>query len=238
MKKDFKDGFISSIPIVLAYFFVSIGVGVYAYNNGITPFQATLMSFTNLTSAGEISAVKIFGESGGYFELFFAQLVINARYALMAISLSQKCFEPNFGTKKRMLTAYGITDEIFAVMINRKEKITSAFVTPLIIAPLISWSLGTYIGSVFSSLIPHKFISPFSILIYAMLISIIAPESKKSKPVALTVIIAAIFSSIIYYFAKFITSGYSIIIASILSATICAILFPTENKCQHEGSTK
>lgn len=229
-KSDFKDGIISSIPIMLGYFFVSVGVGIYANKNTITPLQAALMSFTNLTSAGEISAIKIFGEKGGYIELLLSQIVINARYALMGISLSQKDFAKGFGAKSRAITSYGITDEIFAVIINKKTQISLAFTIPLIAGPVLSWTAGTLIGNIFASSLPENFISPLSILIYAMLISIIAPESKKNKPVMFACLFAALLSTTIFFFAKFITSGYSIIISSIIASSLCAILFPKELK--------
>ena len=226
MKNEFKDGIISSIPIVLGYFFVSIGVGVYANNSSISALEAFVMSITNLTSAGEINAITIFGQNGTYFELFLSQILINSRYALMGISLSQKNFEKNFKTKSRLFLSFGITDEIFAVLINKKDNIGLKFSLPLVILPIIAWGTGTYIGAKLGSIIPNDISQCLNILIYAMLIAIIVPEGKKNKCILFTILCAVFFNVVFYYCFKRVSIGYSIIISSVISAVISAIIFP------------
>ena len=46
--KGMKEG----IPVGLGYFVVSITIGIAAKQANLTPAQATVMSLTNLTSAG------------------------------------------------------------------------------------------------------------------------------------------------------------------------------------------
>ena len=231
MKKqgtDYSRGFVAGIPIILGYFFVAIGVGVYAVQNGMTPFQAALMSLTNLTSAGEISAISVFGENGGYIQLVIAQVVINIRYALMAISLSQKRFSPDFGIRQRLLSAYGITDEIFAVLINEKREITGKFTVFLIVGPIVGWTAGTITGALAGEAVSPDVSSAMSVLIYAMLISIVVPEAKKSRPVLSVVLAAAGISSFLHFCVRTISSGYAVVISSVLSAVLIAWLFPVD----------
>ena len=49
LKKGIKDG----LPIALGYFAVSFSFGIMAGTSGIGPWQAALMSLTNLTSMGK-----------------------------------------------------------------------------------------------------------------------------------------------------------------------------------------
>lgn len=228
LRTDYLRGFVAGIPIILGYFFVAIGVGVYAVQNGMTPFQAALMSLTNLTSAGEISAVSVFGENGGYVQLVIAQVVINIRYALMAISLSQKRFSHDFRMKQRLLSAYGITDEIFAVLINEKKEITGRFTVFLIVGPIVGWTAGTLVGALAGEAVSPDVSAAMSVLIYAMLISIIVPEAKKSRPVLLTVLLAAAISSILHFCIRDVRSGYAVVISSVLSAVLIALIFPVD----------
>ena len=53
--KGLKDG----IPIALGYFSVSIAFGLMAVQCGLTWFEALLISFTHLTSAGQFAAVTV-----------------------------------------------------------------------------------------------------------------------------------------------------------------------------------
>ena len=84
--KGIKDG----LPICLGYLSVSFAFGIFSVSNGLSVIQALLISMTNVTSAGQLAAVPIMLSGGSLIELFVSQLVINLRYALMSVSLSQK----------------------------------------------------------------------------------------------------------------------------------------------------
>ena len=111
-----KDG----SPIGLGYFAVSFSFGIAGSKIFSWPL-VTLISMTNLTSAGQFAGLQIMADAAGTFiEMALATFFINLRYSLMAISLSQKV-SPEFGTVKRLLLATGITDEIFAVAMSQKK---------------------------------------------------------------------------------------------------------------------
>ena len=109
----FFKGVRHGVPIFLGYLSVSFGFGILAVKSGISAFFATLISLTNLTSAGQAAGVLIIASGGTLIEMILTQAVINIRYSLMAISLSQR-LSPDFSTGKRLVLSYGITDEIFA----------------------------------------------------------------------------------------------------------------------------
>ena len=232
---DLAKGFFAGVPIMIGYFFVAIGVGVYAGKNGMTPFQATLMSAANLTSAGEISAISVFGDGGDYLQLVVAQIVINIRYALMAISLSQKRFSMDFNRRCRFLAAYGITDEIFAVLANEKGLITPKSVVLLILGPIVGWTAGTFVGAFAGEVVSSDVSAAMSILIHAMLISIIVPEARRSKPALFCVLLAALISTTLHFCANGIRPGYAVVISSVLSAALAAWIFPVKSQSGREG---
>ena len=69
-----------------------------------------MISLLNLTSAGQFMGLDIMVAGGAYVEMALAQLVINLRYALMSISLSQKV-DSNFKTGSRLFYGFFMTDE-------------------------------------------------------------------------------------------------------------------------------
>ena len=75
LKKGLEDG----IPIALGYFSVSIAFGLMAVQCGCTWIEALLISFTNLTSAGQFAGVTVIAGMGSYIEMAVTQLVINSR---------------------------------------------------------------------------------------------------------------------------------------------------------------
>jgi len=87
---EFNKGLRDGIPIALGYFSVSIAFGLLAADSGCTALETLLISFTNLTSAGQFAGITVIASAGTYMEMALTQFVINSRYALMGISLSQK----------------------------------------------------------------------------------------------------------------------------------------------------
>lgn len=89
MKKQFLSGMRDGIPIGLGYLSVSFGFGILAVGLGLSPWEAWMISATNLTSAGQVAGVGIIAAAGSYWEMALSQLIINLRYALMGLSLSK-----------------------------------------------------------------------------------------------------------------------------------------------------
>ena len=224
---DFLYGMKKGIPIALGYFAVSFSFGVMAVT-GITPLMATIISATNLTSSGQYAGVKLMIQGASYIEIFLTILLINLRYSLMSISLSQKIENMPIGVK--LLIGFGITDEIYAVSITDSHKITAKYMFGLISLPFIGWVSGTVVGAFGSQFFNADLLSAMGIALYAMFIAIIIPDARKSKPIFLVIIIAAAISTAFYYIPgiKEIGLGFKIIIATVIAAIIGAIFFPIE----------
>ena len=103
--KEWKCGIRDGIPIALGYVSVSFTFGLMAVQAGLSWWQAVLISLLNVTSAGQFMGLDIMVAGGAYVEMALAQLVINLRYALMSISLSQKV-DSNFKTGSRLFYGF------------------------------------------------------------------------------------------------------------------------------------
>lgn len=64
MKKEFLTGLKSGIAIALGYFAVSFSFGILAVSQGLSVFEAVLISMTNVTSAGQFAGLTIIGARG------------------------------------------------------------------------------------------------------------------------------------------------------------------------------
>ena len=122
------------ISIALGYFSVSFAFGIFATEQGLSLAEALLISMTCVTSAGQLAAVPIMAAGGSLVALALSQLVINMRYALMSISLTQK-FGPDIRLLDRFWIAFCNTDEIFAVASGQKGEVSRAFMLGLILTP-------------------------------------------------------------------------------------------------------
>ncbi|MCF0105168.1 MAG: AzlC family ABC transporter permease [Holdemanella sp.] len=224
---DFKKGFMDGLPIGLGYLSVSFAFGMMAVSMGVSIFDAILISMTNLTSAGQFAGLDIMMKQNAYIEMALTQIIINLRYSLMSLSLSQK-IDPKMKTGERILISFAITDEIFAVASSQNGKVGKKYFFGLMILPIIGWTLGTALGAGATSLMPKMVQNCLSVALYGMFIAIIIPPSKKDKNIRKVIIMAAAFSCIFYFLKPYfsIGSGFVIIICTVLSAGIGAFLYP------------
>ena len=227
---EFSSGLSAGLPICLGYLSVAFVFGIFAVESGLTPPEAILVSMFNLTSAGQFAAVPIIASLGPLTELILSQAVINMRYALMSVSLSQK-FDSKINIFDRLLFAFCNTDEIFAVATSKKGTAGRSFMLGLIVLPYVGWTLGTVAGATAGNILPDQVISALGCAIYAMFIAIVLPEAKKSSPVRICVLISAILSCILYFlpFLKGLSDGMRIIIVSVAVSIICAVIAPIKD---------
>lgn len=226
-----------SVSIALGYFSVSIAFGLIAVDSGCSPVQAMMISMACLTSAGQFAGVTVMATVGSYVEMAMTQILINARYALMAISLSQKV-EPTFTTVPRLFLGSFITDEIFAVAVGQKV-LTKKYFLGLACMPYVGWASGTIIGGVAGALLPEILTTSLSVALYGMFIAVVVPQVKTSRKTGIIVLVTMVISSIIYFAPQlnFISSGFAIIISAVLASCIGAVLFPVEDS-EDEGDAK
>lgn len=227
---EFKRGFLAGIPIGLGYFAVSFAFGIRAVSDGIYWWQAVLISALNLTSAGQFAGLNIMLAGGTLVEMALSQLVINLRYALMSLALSQKA-DKSINFINRSFYSFFHTDEIFAVAVGEK-KLTKSFFNGLIITPFLGWTLGTMCGALGGEILPDILCNALGIALYGMFIAIFVPSAKNHKNVLCIVLLAVALSSCFYYIPGLnkISSGFAIIICAALAATVGAILFPVEEE--------
>ena len=232
----FKRGLKDGIPIGLGYLAVSFTFGIMAKGAGLTTLEAVVLSLTNLTSAGQFAGLGIITAGSSLLEMALAQLIINLRYLLMSLSMSQKV-EEKMTFRQRLAVSYGVTDEIFAVSMQRPRELSAWYMAGLILTPVIGWTSGTFLGGAATSLLPDTLSSALGIALYGMFIAVIVPPAKKSKPVLFTVLLAVFFSVLFHYvpFFEALSGGWGIIVITIVVSGIAAFLFPIQDEKKEEA---
>ncbi len=229
-------GIRDGLPICLGYLSVSFAFGIIATGAGLSVYEALLISMMNVTSAGQLAAVPIIAAAGSFIELALTQLVINLRYALMSISLSQK-LGSSVRLKDRFIISFVNTDEVFAVASGKETLVGRKYLYGLIITPYIGWSLGTLLGAIAGNILPEILISALGIAIYAMFTAIVIPFAKKGLMPLLCVCTAALISVSLYYIPVFalIPSGFKIIITAVSTGLIFATVAPIDDEEESEN---
>lgn len=213
-----KDG----IPIALGYVSVSFTFGMMAVSYGMDLWFAVLISLMNLTSAGQFSGLTLMVEQASLMELALSQLIINLRYALMSLSLTQKIAKTS--ALHRGCMAFAVTDEIFAMASTCKHKVGKKYFYGLMTLPIIGWTSGTFLGGAAYSLLPGSVQNALTIAIYGMFLAIILPPAREERSVLAVVVIGALCSIGLHLLQ--VSSGFSVIICAFAAAGLGAVLFP------------
>ena len=226
-KNNYRAGLKTGLPVGIGYFSVSFGFGAMAAAQGIRALDAALISVTNLTSAGQFAGLTLILASAGLWEMVLTQLVINSRYALMSLALSQRMGK-EIGILQRMLIAYINTDEIFALAMAEKNPLTTSFMMGLGTLPMIGWTFGTLFGALAGSVLPVSIRTALGVMLYGMFVAIVIPPARKEQPVFYTMMLALVFSCLFTWLPglKHVSAGISIVICTVAAAAICAWRFP------------
>ena len=230
-KREFVRGLGDGLPIGLGYIPVAFTFGFLAVSGGLPVWVACLISFSNLTSAGQFAGMNLIFAGAGYFEVALTTFVINLRYMLMSLSLTQR-IEKSMGTLKRMLVGFAVTDEIFVVASLNQGPLRAAYLFGLMALPIGGWNLGTFLGAAISDFLPLALQNAMGIALYGMFIALIVPASRDSFNVLVIVLIAVAVNCVLTYVPvfSFISSGFRIIAATVAGAGIGAFLFPKEDE--------
>lgn len=224
---EFMCGCKKGMPIALGYFPVAFSFGVLVASSGLPLGLATLISLTNLTSSGQFAGISLMLTNASYLEMAFTLLMINARYFLMSLSLSQK-IDAKMNTVQRMIISFGITDEIFGLASLQPGCLTFRFMFGFILVPIIGWTSGALFGESLTHILPKVLTSAMGIALYGMFLAIIVPAASQSRKVLEVIFISAIASVLFFYLPVFkgVSSGCQLILATLLGAVYGAYRYP------------
>lgn len=225
----FAAGFRCGAPIMLGYAPVAFAFAVGAVGDGLPWWLVVLISLTNFTSAGQKAGADLIIGGAPLYEIGSAVFVINIRYILMSLSLTQRLLKMPLA--KKLLLANGVTDEIYFLSM-KQDNLSGWFFTGLSVGPYIGWVGGTLFGALAGAALPASLSSALGIALFAMFIAIIIPEIKKSRPVLVVCLIAVALSTLLYYvpYLNAIPSGWALILAAVIAAAIGAWLFPIKDE--------
>lgn len=232
--REWSAGFRYGAPVMLGYAPVSFAFAVAAVGNGLPWPVVVLISLSNFTSAGQQAGAGLLVAGAPLAEIGVTVLVINIRYMLMSLSLSQKMLK--IPLAKRLLLANGVTDEIFFLGMQKPE-LSGWFFTGLASGPYMGWALGTLAGALAGTMLPASLSSALGIALYAMFIAIVVPEIRKEHP-TLWVVLAAVGLSCAFRYLPLLNrvpSGWALILSAVTASLLGAWLFPVDTAGKEGG---
>lgn len=235
----FVRGMRDGIPICLGYFAVSFALGIAGRGVGMNAVQAFVMSLTMVASAGQFAAITLIGAGAGIIEMITTTVVVNLRYLLMSCSLTQK-LSPETKLLHRLALSYCMTDEIFGLSISVDGFLRPVYTYGITVISVSGWCLGTVLGVIAGNILPALVTNALGVAMYGMFLAIIIPPAKENHflgaLVAVSMAASGLFSVLPYL--KAISSGFRVIILTILIAGIAAVIHPMEESGDNPGQTE
>lgn len=235
----FVRGMRDGIPICLGYFAVSFALGIAGRGVGMNAVQAFVMSLTMVASAGQFAAITLIGAGAGIIEMITTTVVVNLRYLLMSCSLTQK-LSPETKLLHRLALSYCMTDEIFGLSISVDGFLRPVYTYGITMISVSGWCLGTVLGVVAGNILPALVTNALGVAMYGMFLAIIIPPAKENHflgaLVAVSMAASGLFSILPYL--RSISSGFRVIILTILIAGIAAVIHPMEESGDNPGQTE
>ena len=233
---NYKMGLRDGLPIGIGYIAISFAFGLMSISYGLSVMEAVMISAFNLTSAGQMAALPIIAGGGGLLELALTELLINLRYSLMSISLSQR-FEKKISFLDKLYLSFALTDEIFAVAVGKKQTLGKKYLVSMIVLPYIGWTLGTLLGAVAGNILPEVIVTALSISMYAMFIAILVPAAKADRPILICILISIALSCLFKFtpFLNTVPNGFVIIISALIAAVALALIHPIKDEDKAES---
>ena len=234
-----KEGFRDGIPISLGYFAVSIALGINCRSAGMDALQSGVMSLFMLASAGEFAAVTLISSGAGVLEMIITTIVVNMRYLLMGAALSQK-IDPGEKLVHRFGMAYCITDELFGICAAREGNVSPWYAYGAASIAAFGWTAGTVLGVVIGNVLPHAVVDALSVSLYGMFLAVIIPAARGSRFIAAVVAVSMAASAAmdLVPFLSRISSGFRIIILTIVIASAAALIRPVDDSAETSAAGK
>lgn len=155
--------------------------GAGALAAGFTPLQAQGMSLLVFAGASQVAAIDLISRGAAWPAILFAMMVVNLRFVMYSAAIAPLL--PGLSKLQKIFGSYLLTDQGFAVTVNRHGRMGNRSGPPLFLyyigaslALWSTWQLGTFAGIVLGALVPPSWDLDFTIPL--MFLALLAPTLK------------------------------------------------------------
>jgi len=212
---DFMSGLKAGVSIAIGYFPIAVTFGLLSKSSGLTLAETISMSLIVYAGAAQYIALNLLSLGIGVAEIILATFILNSRHFLMSASIQARSAKDPLW--KKMIYAFGITDETFSVASLKSGKITAGFMFGLGGIAYGSWAFSTLLGYLFGASLPDVLKESMGIALYAMFIALLMPALSKSRKTLSLALSGAGFNFLFTYFGL-LSTGWSLITSAVLAA--------------------
>ena len=231
-KEQYLAGMRSGVPVIFGFVPVGIAFAIKARQAGFSALQTCGMSLCVFAGASQMMAAGMYGQGAGLFAIIFATFILNLRHLIMSTCVMNRM--KNGGPAARLLAAFGVTDESFALFTTEKDENCFLFYfLGMITVTYSSWNAGTLIGAVASDFLPAIVTASLGIALYAMFIGLLVPSLPGNKKLALLVLLTALCNTLL---SQVMASSWALIVSTLICAFIGTFFVDLDSDTPEEVS--
>ena len=196
----FRLGVHLGAPVILGYIPAGIAYALIARQAGFSVLETCLMSACVHAGASQMMAVGMSAQGAGVAAILLTTFILNLRYFIMSA-----CVMNDLKREKRpfkMLLAFGVTDEVFAIHAVQKRTEHPGLV---------------FFGAVASDFLPPLLTAALGIAMYAMFIALLMPSLHGNGRLALLVVFTAAINALL---SRLLTPGWALVVATLVGAAV------------------
>lgn len=217
MKEALKFAFPHTIPVMAGYIFMAIPFGILAVSQGLSPIIPVLMSILIFTGSLQFPAITFLVGSFDPINALVLTLMMGSRHIFYGIAMLMKFSEID---KKKYYSIFAMSDESFTlyVSIDIPPHIDKSWVYFFIgLLDQSYWIFGSLIGAILGQFLNFD-LTGIEFVLTALFISIFVENwlNDSSNQPAITGLIAATFSLLVFGAANFMIPAMIIIISFFL----------------------
>lgn len=231
---DFWDGARLSIPVVVSASPFAMLFGALAVANGLSVFEATLMSATVFGGASQMVGIELFGQTIAPWLIVLSIFAVNFRHVLYSAAIGSRL--AHWPAWQQAVGYFVMTDPQFALAEAHAEsgrKVGFVWYMGAGLPVLIFWIFGTWLGAMFGQLIPDPHALGLDFLLPIYFLGIVMGFRK--RPLWLPVVLVSGVASILAY--KFVGSPWHVSLGALAGVMLAAIVGPQPAKTGVKGAT-
>ncbi len=226
-------GIKAGIPVFIGFMPIAMTYAMLAMQAGLGSKETKWMSICVLAGASQMMAVTMYAMGTSAMEIIFATFILNFRHLIMSTYVMNRLKDAPLIT--RMLLAFGVTDESFAIFAGRKEEVHNTyFFAGLAGMTYFSWILGSAVGTLVLPFLPELVVKSMAIALYAMFIALLLPNVRNSVKIGIVVGMSMVLN---FLLSRILSSGQSLIIATLAAAFIGTFIMEDKSAEQREELT-
>ncbi|WP_336068012.1 AzlC family ABC transporter permease [Nitratireductor rhodophyticola] len=221
--RDFAQGVRDSVPVVVAALPFGFLFGALAVENGLTVFEAVLMSATVFAGASQMVGIDLFGQKVAPWLIVLSILAVNFRHVLYSATTGRRI--AHWGPVQRLLGFFLLADPVFAEAERRSEthgRITFGWYMGAALPLYLCWVVEGWLGALFGNLLPDAHALGIDFLLPIYFLGLVMSFRRRSFWLPVVLMSAAV--SMLAY--STVGSPWHVSIGAIAGVALAAVMAP------------